>query len=131
MLELKELITRAKQKDVKAMEELFNQFKPLLKSRAKRYSRIGLEYDDVFQQAALLFIIGVYEHQVEKERSPTAFSSYIKKRLDWGLWMYYRKFLRQETEISSGLKPKKYRTDQPVHANVGARCIVPRVNKRR
>jgi len=92
------------------MEELFNQFKPLLKSRAKRYSRIGLEYDDVFQQGALLFIIGVYEHQVEKERSPTGFSSYIKKRLDWGLWMYYRKFLRQEAEISSGLKPKKYRT---------------------
>ena len=51
MSELKELITRAKQKNVKAMEELFNQFKPLLKSRAKRYSRIGLEYDDVFQQA--------------------------------------------------------------------------------
>jgi len=107
MSELKELIAKAKQKDVKAMEELFNQFKPLLKSRAKKYSRMGLEYDDVFQQAALLFIIGVYEHQAEKERSPTAFSSYIKKRLDWGLWMYYRKFLRQEAEISSGLKPKK------------------------
>jgi len=58
-----------------------------------RYSRYGLEYDDVFQQGALLFIIGVYEHQPEKERSPTAFSSYIKKRLDWGLWMYYRKYL--------------------------------------
>ena len=106
MLELKELITRAKQKNVKAMEELFNQFKPLLKSRAKRYSRMGLEYNDVFQQAALLFIIGVYEHQAEKERSPTAFSSYIKKRLDWGLWMYYRKFLKQKIETSSGLKPK-------------------------
>ena len=107
MSELKKLIAKAKQKNVKAMGELFNQFKPLLKSRAKRYSRMGLEYDDVFQQAALLFIIGVYEHQVEKERSPTAFSSYIKKRLDWGLWMYYRKYLRQEAEISSGLKPKK------------------------
>jgi len=106
MLELKELITRAKQKNVKAMEELFNQFKPLLKSRAKRYSRMGLEYNDVFQQAALLFIIGVYEHQAEKERFPTAFSSYIKKRLDWGLWMYYRKFLKQKIETSSGLKPK-------------------------
>ncbi|GAG72437.1 unnamed protein product [marine sediment metagenome] len=54
---LKELITRAKQKNVKAMEELLNQFKPLLKSRAKRYSRIRLEYDDVFQQGALLFIL--------------------------------------------------------------------------
>jgi len=107
MSELKKLIAKAKQKDLKAMETLFNQFKPLLKSRAKRYARMGLEYDDVFQQGALLFIIGVYEHQVEKERSPTGFSSYIKKRLDWGLWMYCRKYLRQEAEISSGLKPKK------------------------
>lgn len=107
MSELKELIARAKQKDLKAMEELFNKFKPLLKSRAKRYSRIGLEYDDIFQQGALLFIIGVYEHQTEKERSPTAFSSYIKKRLDWGLWMYYRKYLKQQIEIFGGLKPKK------------------------
>ena len=107
MSELKFLINKAKQKDLKAMGELFNKFKPLLKSRAKRYSRYGLEYDDVFQQGALLFIIGVYEHQAEKERSPTAFSSYIKKRLDWGLWMYYRKYLKQRIEISSGLKPKK------------------------
>ena len=107
MSELKDLIARAKQKNVKAMEELFNQFKPLLKSRAKRYSRIGLEYNDVFQQATLLFIIGVYEHQTEKERSPTAFSSYIKKRLDWGLWMYYRKYLKQKIEISCVLKPKE------------------------
>ena len=107
MSELKFLINKAKQKDLKAMGELFNKFKPLLKSRAKRYSRYGLEYDDVFQQAALLFIIGVYEHQAEKEKSPTAFSGYIRKRLDWGLWMYYRKYLKQKIEISSGLKPKK------------------------
>jgi len=107
MSELKELIAKAKKKDVKAMEELFNQFKPLLKSRAKKYSRYGLEYDDVFQHASLLFIIGVYEHQAEKERSSTAFSSYIKKRLDWGLWMYYRKLLKQQIEISIGLKPKE------------------------
>jgi len=46
----------------------------------------------------------VYEHQKDKERSPTAFSSYIKKRLDWGLWMYYRKYLKQQIEISNGLK---------------------------
>ena len=104
MSELKELIAKAKKKNIKAMEELFNQFKPLLKSRAKRYSRMGLEYDDVFQQATLIFIIGVYEHQAKKERSPTAFSSYIKKRLDWGLWMYYRKYLKQQLEILSGLK---------------------------
>ena len=77
MSELKELIAKAKQKEVKAMEKLFNQFKPLLKSRARKYSRYGLEYEDIFQQAALLFIIGVYEHQAEKERSPTAFSGDI------------------------------------------------------
>jgi len=107
MSELKELIEKAKKKDVEAMEELFNQFKPLLKSRARKYSRYGLEYENVFQQAALLFIIGVYAHQAEKERSPTAFSSYIKKRIDWGLWVYYRKYLKQKIEISSGLKPKE------------------------
>ena len=107
MSELKELIVKAKQKNLKAMGELFNKFKPLLKSRARRYSRMGLEYDDVFQQGALLFIIGVYEHQPEKERSPTAFSSYIKKRIDWGLWVYYRGYLKQQIEISSGLKPKE------------------------
>ena len=107
MTELKELIAKAKQKNVKAMEELFNQFKPLLKSRARKYSRYGLEYEDVFQQGALLFIIGVFEHRPEKERSPTAFSGYIKKRLDWGLWMYYRKYLLQKIEIASGLNPKE------------------------
>ena len=48
-MELKELIAKAKQKEVKAMEELFTRFTPLLKSRAKRYSRIGLEYEDIFQ----------------------------------------------------------------------------------
>ena len=88
MKELKELITKAKQKDVKAMEELFIRFRPLLKSRAKRYSKYGLEYDDIFQQAALLFIIAVYDY---KEIPPTTFAGYMRKRIDWGLWVYYRK----------------------------------------
>jgi DNA-directed RNA polymerase specialized sigma subunit len=100
-MELKELIAKAKQKDIKAMEKIFNQFKPLLKSRAKRYSRYGLEYDDIFQQAALLFIISVYDY---KERPPATFAGYIKKRIDWGLWVYYRKYLKQQIEISDGLK---------------------------
>jgi DNA-directed RNA polymerase specialized sigma subunit len=100
-LELKELISKAKEKEVKAMEELFIRFTPLLKSRAKRYSRYGLEYDDNFQQAALLFIIAVYDY---KERPPTTFAGYIKKRIDWGLWVYYRKYLKQQIEISYGLK---------------------------
>ena len=103
MKELKELITKAKQKEVKAMEELFIRFKPLLKSRAKRYSKSGLEYDDVFQQAALLFILAVYDY---KEKGDVPFAGYAKKRINWGLWMYYRKYLKQKIEISSGLKPK-------------------------
>jgi len=104
MSKLKKLIAKAKQKDVKAMEELFNQFKPLLKSRAKRYSRMGSEYEDVFQQGALLFILAVYEY---KEKPPTTFAGYMKKRIDWGLWMYYRKYLKQKIEIAFGLKPKE------------------------
>jgi len=104
MSELKELITKAKQKNLKAMEELFIQFKPLLKSRAKRYSRMGLEYDDVFQQASLLFILAVYDYQ---EKGNVPFAGYAKKRINWGLWMYYRKYLKQKIEISYGLKPKK------------------------
>ena len=104
MSELKELITRAKQKKLKAMEELFNQFKPLLKSRAKKYSRYGLDYDDVFQQASLLFILAVYDY---KERPPVTFSGYVKKTIDWRLWLYYQKYLKQKIEITSGLKPKE------------------------
>ena len=106
MSELKELIAKAKQKDVKAMEKLFNQFKPLIKSRAKRYSRIGLEYDDVFQQASLLFILAVYDY---KERPPVTFSGYVKKTIDWRLWLYYQKYLKQKKEITSGLKPNTER----------------------
>jgi DNA-directed RNA polymerase specialized sigma subunit len=105
-LELKELIAKAKEKDVKAMEELLTRFTPLLKSRAKRYSRIGLEYEEVFQQAALIFILAVYDY---KERPPTTFAGYIQKRIDWGLWIYYRKYLKQQIEISYGLKPNQER----------------------
>jgi DNA-directed RNA polymerase specialized sigma subunit len=101
-LELKELISKAKEKEVKAMEELFNQFTPLLKSRAKRYSSIGLEYEEVFQQAALIFILAVYDY---KEKGDIPFAGYVKKRINWGLWVYYRKYLKQKIEIPSGLKP--------------------------
>ena len=103
MSELKELITRAKERNVKAMEELFNQFKPLLKSRAKKYSRYGLEHDDVFQQASLIFILAVYDYQ---EQPPVTFAGYIKKRLEWSLWIYARKYLKEQIEISYGLKIK-------------------------
>ena len=104
MSELKELITRAKQRKVKAMEELFNQFTPLLKSRAKKYSRCGLEYDDVFQQASLLFILAVYDYI---EQPPVTFAGYLKKVIDWRLWLYYQKYLKQQIEISYGLKGEK------------------------
>ena len=104
MYKLKELIAKAKKKNVKAMEELFNQFKPLLKSRARKYSRYGLEYEDIFQQASLLFILAVYDY---KEKPPTTFAGYMKKRIDWGLWVYYRGYLKQKIEIASGLKPKE------------------------
>ena len=104
MSELQELILKAKKKNVKAMEVLFNQFKPLLKSRAKKYSRYGLEYDDVFQQVSLLFILAVYDY---KEQPPVTFTGYLKKVLDWRLWLNYQKYLKQKIEISSGLKPKE------------------------
>ena len=103
MSELKELIAKAKQKELKAMGELFNQFKPLLKSRARKYSRYGLEYEDIFQQASLLFILAVYDYE---EKPPVTFAGYIKKRLEWGLWIYARKYLKEQIEISYGLKIK-------------------------
>ena len=78
MSELKELITKAKQKDITAMEELFVKFKPLLKSRARKYYKYELEYEDIFQQASLLFILAVYDYQ---ERLPLTFAGYVKKKL--------------------------------------------------
>ena len=104
MSELKELIAKAKQKDLKAMGEIFNKFKPLLKSRAKRYSKAGLEYDDVFQQTSLLFILAVYDY---KEQPPVTFSGYLKKVIDWRLWLYYQKYLKQKIETPSGLQMKE------------------------
>ena len=102
MYKLKELIAKAKQKNLKAMGDLFNKFKPLLKSKAKRYSRVGLEYDDVFQQAALLFILAVYDY---KEKGNVPFAGYIKKRINWGLYHYYRRYMQRKIEVSSGLDP--------------------------
>jgi len=103
MSELKELIAKAKQKNLKAMGEIFNKFKPLLKSRTKRYSRMGLEYEDVFQQASLILILAVYDYQEEKN---IPFAGYIKKRINWGLYHYYRRYIQKKIEITSGLNPK-------------------------
>jgi len=102
MSELKELISKAKRKDLNAMGELFNQFKPLLKSRAKRYSRMGLEYDDIFQQAALIFILAVYDY---KEKKNVPFAGYMKKRINWGLYLYNRRYMQNKIEVPSGLNP--------------------------
>jgi len=102
MSELKELIAKAKQKDVKAMGELFNQFKPLLKSRSKRYSKWDQKYEDVFQQAALIFILAVYDYKEEKN---IPFAGYIKKRINWGLYHYFRRYMQRKIEFSSGLNP--------------------------
>ena len=102
MSELKELIAKAKKKDVKAMEELYNQFKPLLKSRARKYSRYGLEYEDIFQQASLLFILAVYDY---KEKKNVPFAGFMKKRINWGLYLYNRRYMQNKIEVSSGLNP--------------------------
>ncbi len=104
MNEIKELIAKAKKRDEKATEKLINQFSPLLKSGAKRYASSGLEYEDVFQQAVLLFILAVYKY---KEQPPVTFSGYIKKKIKWELWLYYQCFLKQKIEISYGLIPKE------------------------
>jgi len=104
MSELKELIAEAKQRNIKAMGELFNQFKPLLKSGSKKYSKYGQKYEDVFQQAALLFILAVYDY---REKGGIPFAGYVKKRINWGLWMYYRKYLKQKIETSCGLNTKE------------------------
>jgi len=102
MSELKELIACAKQRNIKAMGKLFNQFKPLLKSRSKRYSKWGQKYEDVFQQAALIFILAVYDY---KEENNVPFAGYIKKRINWGLYHYYRRYMQRKIEVPSGLNP--------------------------
>ena len=107
MKELKMLIEKAKKKDFDAMEELFNKYKPLLKNSSKRYARYGLEYDDVFQQASIIFIIAVYDFE---ENMNIPFSGYIKKRINWGLYHFYRRHMQRKMEVPSGLNPGlKYR----------------------
>jgi len=82
------LIQKAKQGDKKAMTILLEQFIPLLKRQADSFRQMGLEYEDAYQQAALLFISGVYQY---KEVPPVTFAGYIKKRIKWGLWGYWRR----------------------------------------
>ena len=84
-------------------EKLFTKYKPLLNKSSKRYACYGLENDDVFQQAALLFIMAVYDF---KENINIPFSGYIKKRINWGLWTYSRKYLKKKVEVPCGLNIK-------------------------
>jgi len=100
--ELKTLIEKARKKDVNAMEELFNKYKPLLKKSSKRYDCYGMEYDDVFQQASIIFIIAVYDFE---ENMNIPFSGYIKKRITWDLYHYYRRHMKRKLEVPSGLNP--------------------------
>lgn len=86
------LIQKAKAEDKDAMLQLIEQFGPLFKRKASFYYQMGLEYEDVYQQAVLYFIIGVYQYM---PMPPVTFAGYIKKRLKWGLWAYFRKMYGQ------------------------------------
>jgi len=83
-----DLIQKAKNGDKEAMTFLLQQFIPLLKRQAGYFRQMGLEYEDAYQQAALLFITGIYQY---KEMPPVTFAGFIKKRIKWGLWGYWRK----------------------------------------
>ena len=82
------LIKKAKERNQKAMTKLIKHFLPLLKRESYYFHQLGLEYDDAFQQAVLLFITGVYQY---KEKPPVTFAGFMKKRIKWGLWGYWRK----------------------------------------
>ncbi|MFZ2330769.1 MAG: hypothetical protein WAW45_04080 [Atribacterota bacterium] len=85
------LIQKAKEKDKNAMMQLIEQFNPLLKKQAAFFMGMGLEYEDAYQQGILYFITGVYAY---RPMPPVTFAGYMKKRLKWGLWMYWRKFYK-------------------------------------
>ncbi len=88
MIQLKQLVQQAQKGNKKAMTLLIQQFNPLLKRQAVYFYHMGLEYDDAYQQAALLLITGVYQY---REEPPVTFAGYMKKRIRWGLWGYWRK----------------------------------------
>jgi len=88
MTNFNHLIQKAQQEDKQAMSLLLQQFNPLLKKQASFFYQMGLEYEDAYQQAALLFILGVYHY---REMPPVTFAGYMKKRIKWGLWVYWRR----------------------------------------
>jgi DNA-directed RNA polymerase specialized sigma subunit len=91
MEEIRLLIQKAKKRDKDSMIQLIERFDPLLKSQARLFQQMGLEYEDAYQQAVLCFITGVYQY---KPLPPVTFAGYIKKRIKWGLWMYWRKLFK-------------------------------------
>ena len=88
MEEMNILIRKAKERDEEAMMQLIELFNPLLKKQAALFKQMGLEYEDTYQQGVLYFITGVYKYQ---PMPPVTFAGYMKKRIKWGLWMYWRK----------------------------------------
>ena len=92
MIQQNQWIQKAQQGNKKAMSKLIEQFNPLLKRQASYFHQMGLEYDDAYQQAALIFISGIYQYQ---HVPPVTFAGYMKKRIKWRLWMYWRKYVRQ------------------------------------
>ena len=93
MDDINALIYKAQERDQKAMMKLIDKFNPLLKKQANCFRQMGLEFEDAYQQAALCFITGVYQY---KPIPPITFAGYIKNRIKWGLWMYWRKFYKFE-----------------------------------
>ncbi len=85
---MEKTIKEAQKGNKNALTRLLCQFNPLLKRQASYFRQLGLEYDDAYQQGALYFILGIYQYQ---EIPPVTFAGYIKKRVKWGLWAYWRK----------------------------------------
>lgn len=90
-----QLIQKAKTGDKEAMLQLIEQFSPLFKRKACFYYQMGSEYEDIYQQSVLYFITGVYQYT---PMPPVTFAGYIKKRLKWGLWTYFRKMYEKGRE---------------------------------
>lgn len=72
---IENLITKAKNHDSEAMEELLQQFKPKVIAISREYFLIGAEFDDLIQEGmiGLYKAIGVYD--ANKNHSFSAFAS--------------------------------------------------------
>lgn len=100
MENMDKLIQEARKGNQDVMARLLHKFNPLLKRQASYFRQMGLEFEDAYQQAALLFITGVYKY---KEMPPVTFAGYMKKRIKWGLWGYWRYWTSQNQYRVSGM----------------------------